>query len=73
MSYCKLWQALIQEDQVAIKQHCMELQAGPLYRLLACVVTARAWANIESGITNSSRSKNEVSSKVVCTVGSCKK
>lgn len=64
VSYCKLWQALIREDQVAIKQHCVELHAGSLYRLLACMVTARAWANIEAGITNSNRSEAEVSQKI---------
>ena len=61
VSYCKLWQALIHEDHDAIRQHCVELQAGSLYRLLACMVTARAWANIEAGITNSTRTKAEVS------------
>ena len=68
VSYCKLWQALIQEDQLAIKQYCMELQAGSLYRLLACMVTARAWANIETGITNSTRTKAEVTWTLTATV-----
>lgn len=60
MNYCRLWQALISDDQAAIRQSCEELQAGSLYRLLACMVTARAWANIETGITNSNRSHMEV-------------
>lgn len=60
VNYCKLWQALINEDQAAIKHYCMELHAGSLYKLLACMVTARAWAKIERGITNSGRSVEEV-------------
>lgn len=60
VNYCKLWQALINDDQAAIKHYCVELNAGELYRLLACMVTARSWAKIESGITNSSRSRTEV-------------
>ena len=63
MNYCRLWQALISDDQKAIRRSCEELQAGSLYRLLACMVTARAWANIESGITNSNRSHREVRGK----------
>lgn len=60
VNYCKLWQALINDDHDAIKHYCIELNAGELYRLLACMVTARSWAKIESGITNSSRSRAEM-------------
>ena len=60
LNYCRLWQALMNNDHDSIKQYCGELQAGPLYRLLACMVTARAWANIEAGLTKTTRSSAEV-------------
>ena len=60
LNYCNLWQALITGNQDAVKYYCEELQAGQLYRLLACMVTARAWTSIETGITNSKRSVVEV-------------
>ena len=62
LTYCRLWQALITKDIAAIKTHCLELNAGELYPLLACVVTARTWENIEGGITSTERTATEVSS-----------
>ena len=60
MTYCHLWQALINRDQPAIKRYCEELNAGQLYRLLACIITARAWDSIASGIDQNPRSQSEV-------------
>ena len=60
LTYCRLWQALITKDMTAIKKHCLELNAGELYPLLACVVTARTWENIEGGIASTERTATEV-------------
>ena len=50
----------MRHDMNAIRTHCLSLNAGELYPLLACVVTARTWDNIERGITASSRTNQEV-------------
>ena len=60
MTYCRLWQSLIERDLPAIKRHCEELNAGQLHRLLASMVCARAWDNIATGIDQAPRSQNEV-------------
>lgn len=62
LNYCRLWQALLNRDRESIRRYCLELNAGEkLYRLLACMITARAWDNVDRGITNSKRTKVEVS------------
>ena len=50
----------MRRDMNAIRTHCLSLNAGELYPLLACVVTARTWDNIERGIAASSRTNQEV-------------
>ena len=60
LSYCRLWWALIRGDQSDIQRHCLALNAGELYPLMACMVTARAWENIQTGISESQRSRAEV-------------
>ena len=65
LNYCRLWQALIDRDREAIRKYCLELNAGEkLYRLLACMITARSWENVEGGITNSKRTKIEACVKI---------
>ena len=44
----------------AIRKHCLSLNAGDLYPLLACMISARTWNSIERGITKSSRNDTEV-------------
>ena len=61
LTYCHLWRALLNRDDGAIKQYCLALNAKELYPLLACMVTARAWDKIQSGIiSNSQRTRAEV-------------
>ena len=38
----------------------MELNAGELYPLLACMITARTWDSVEGGIAKKQRSRQEV-------------
>lgn len=60
LSYCQLWWALIRGDQGGIQRHCLALNAGELYPLLACMVTARAWEHVQTGISESRRSGAEI-------------
>ena len=66
LSYCHLWQALLNRDREAIRHYCLKLNAGEkLYRLLACMITARSWENVDGGITNSKRTKVEVRALII--------
>lgn len=60
MTYCRLWQALINKDLPSVKRYSEQLNAGQLYRLLASMICARAWDSIASGIDQAPRSQNEV-------------
>ena len=60
MTYCRLWQALINKDLTSVKHYSEQLNAGQLYRLLASMICARAWDSIASGIEQSPMSQNEV-------------
>jgi aarF domain-containing kinase len=57
--YCKLWHGLITRDNDSIKKYCQELEAGELYPLLACIITARSWDSIQQGIGSVSRTNIE--------------
>ena len=60
LTYCQLWEGLIERDREAIKRCCLTLNAGQLYPLLACIVTARSWDSIQAGISQVERSEAEV-------------
>lgn len=60
MTYCRLWQALINKDLPAVKRYSEQLNAGQLYRLLASMVCARAWDSITAGIDQEPMSKKEL-------------
>lgn len=60
ITYCKLWESLIKKDNNGIKKYCLELNGGDLYPLLACMVTARSWDSIQSGIKSVKRTETEV-------------
>ena len=64
MTYCRLWQALINKDLPSVKRYSEQLNAGHLYQLLACLVCARAWDSIKTGIDQSPMSKYEVCVRV---------
>lgn len=61
ITYCKLWESLIKKDNNGIKKYCLELNGGDLYPLLACMVTARSWDSIQTGINSVKRTETEVS------------
>ena len=62
ITYCQLWHGLARRDPDAIKKHCLALNAGQLYPLLACIITARTWDSIQQGISCTPRSREEVGS-----------
>ena len=61
ISYCRLWQSLIKADLDGIKKYCIELNAGQMYPLLACIISGRSWNSIMGGISNKSINAAEVS------------
>lgn len=60
MTYCRLWQALINKDLPSIQLYSEQLNAGQLYRLLASMVCARSWDSIATGIDQKPMTKSEV-------------
>ncbi|XP_065067851.1 aarF domain-containing protein kinase 1-like isoform X2 [Rhopilema esculentum] len=60
VTYCKLWQALVRADVDAIKHHSDALGVGDMYGLFACIISARSWDAITSGIDKTSFSKQEM-------------
>lgn len=48
-NYCRLWQAIILADETGIEKYGKKLNAGPLYALLAAVLTLKPWDSIISG------------------------
>ncbi|KAF5900782.1 putative aarF domain-containing protein kinase 1, partial [Clarias magur] len=50
MDYCRLWQSLIKGDMKGIERYSRRLGAGDLYPLFACVLTARSWTSVSTGI-----------------------
>uniref|UniRef100_A0A3Q3X711 AarF domain-containing protein kinase 1 n=1 Tax=Mola mola TaxID=94237 RepID=A0A3Q3X711_MOLML len=52
LDYCRLWQALIKGDMPRVERYSRRLGAGDLYPLFACVLTARSWTSINSGISS---------------------
>ncbi|XP_073248183.1 aarF domain-containing protein kinase 1-like isoform X2 [Porites lutea] len=50
VQYCKMWQALIRSDIDGVKQSSEALGVGEMYGLLACILTARSWDVVTTGI-----------------------
>ncbi|XP_002741371.1 aarF domain-containing protein kinase 1-like [Saccoglossus kowalevskii] len=50
LNYAMMWQSLINADIEGIKKYSEALGAGQLYGLLACVLTARSWNAVTTGI-----------------------
>ncbi|KAI6223697.1 ABC1 domain-containing protein [Aphelenchoides fujianensis] len=57
--YCKFWTAIIQADKDEIQRICDRFGLGDLYGLFACIVTARSWASVTSGISKSKETEAE--------------
>ncbi|XP_076835092.1 aarF domain-containing protein kinase 1 isoform X2 [Brachyhypopomus gauderio] len=52
MDYCRLWQSLIKGDMKGVERYSRRLGAGDLYPLFACVLTARSWTSVSTGISH---------------------
>lgn len=48
LTYCRLWQGILNGDTSLVKRYCQALNAGELYPLLASMVSARLWESIEN-------------------------
>ncbi|XP_064602704.1 aarF domain-containing protein kinase 1-like [Liolophura sinensis] len=59
VNYSKLWMSLINADQKGIKHYSSLMNAGDLYPLFACMLTARSWTAVSSGIANKEFSAKE--------------
>ncbi|XP_066541582.1 aarF domain-containing protein kinase 1 [Hoplias malabaricus] len=59
MDYCRLWQSLIKGDMKGIERYSRRLGAGDLYPLFACVLTARSWTSVSTGISQTPVSNAE--------------
>ncbi|XP_014669677.1 PREDICTED: uncharacterized aarF domain-containing protein kinase 1-like [Priapulus caudatus] len=51
VNYSKLWLSLIASDVEKIQKYATRLGVGDLYQLLSCMITARSWKSISSGIS----------------------
>ncbi|KAL4237932.1 putative aarF domain-containing protein kinase 1 [Mactra antiquata] len=58
INYCNLWMSLIQADLKGVEKFSKNLGVGKLYPLFACMLTARTWESVTSGIE-----KTEVTDK----------
>ncbi|XP_060079733.1 aarF domain-containing protein kinase 1-like [Ylistrum balloti] len=59
LHYCKMWMAMINADVEGIKEHATALNAGDLYGLFACMLSARSWSSITSGMGNTKITREE--------------
>uniref|UniRef100_A0A3Q1IGX9 AarF domain-containing protein kinase 1 n=1 Tax=Anabas testudineus TaxID=64144 RepID=A0A3Q1IGX9_ANATE len=52
LNYCRLWQALINSDMPEVERYSRKLGAGDLYPLFSCMLTARSWTSVTTGISS---------------------
>ena len=61
VNYCKMWQSLIRSDLEGIKQSSAALGVKEMYGLLACILTARSWDVVTTGLDQGPVTDHEVS------------
>lgn len=61
VNYANLWLSLMKTDLEGIKHWSRALGAGDLYGLFACMVTARSWESVTTGIQKKPVTEAEVS------------
>ncbi|CAL8285541.1 unnamed protein product [Lota lota] len=59
LDYCRLWQALITSDMGSVERYSRRLGAGELFPLFACMLTARSWNSVNTGITSTPVTQSE--------------
>ena len=65
LNYCGLWQSILKADVEGIKQYSEKMGVGRLYPLFACIVTARSWKAVSSGLDKETFTQEEVSSEIL--------
>ena len=60
-----MWQALIRSDIDGVKQSSEALGVGEMYGLLACILTARSWDVVTTGIDQGPVTDHEVCFRVL--------
>eukprot|EP00794_Sanderia_malayensis_P020360 gene20360-22368_t len=60
INYCKFWQALIRADVDAIKHYSGIFGVGDMHGLFACIISARSWNAVTTGMEKVSFTKQEV-------------
>ena len=68
MNYCKLWQAIISADLEGIKLYSAKMGVGEYYGIFACMLAARTWDTVVSGMKTTPFSENEVRLSLFATV-----
>uniref|UniRef100_A0A8C9WKJ2 AarF domain-containing protein kinase 1 n=1 Tax=Scleropages formosus TaxID=113540 RepID=A0A8C9WKJ2_SCLFO len=59
LDYCRLWQALMKADMKGVERYSRRLGAGDMFPLFACVLTARSWASVNAGISQTPVTNSE--------------
>lgn len=59
LDYCRLWQALITSDMGGVERYSRRLGAGDLFPLFACMLTARSWTSVNTGISSTPVTQSE--------------
>lgn len=65
--YSGLWLSILDKDMKGMKKHGEALGVGSLYDLFACMVAGRSWTAIQSGITQSKHTVQEVTVILIIT------
>lgn len=59
VNYSKMWLAMINADEEGMKRHAKAMNVGPMYGLFACMLTARSWKALSSGISKHELTETE--------------
>ncbi len=60
VNYANLWLAILRADMNGVKHWAEVMGVGNLYGLFACMLTARSWKSVTSGIHKNGRTDEEV-------------
>ncbi|XP_028409857.1 uncharacterized aarF domain-containing protein kinase 1-like isoform X2 [Dendronephthya gigantea] len=60
INYCKLWQSIISADLEGIKAYSEKMDVGEFYGIFACMLSARTWNTVISGMKQTPFSQNEM-------------
>ncbi|KAL5008761.1 hypothetical protein ScPMuIL_014342 [Solemya velum] len=59
VNYSKMWLSIIRRDTDGIRKYANAMNAGELYELFACMLTARSWDSIVSGVDKTEYTEKE--------------